>query len=95
MSSKFCLYDGVPLWVVNKSVPKHPFPWPLKGDCASRGWMMNTLTEAAAHAYQDLYDNTGGMLDDLAHFWAASAQQFANVSSVIGYEIINEPFAGG
>ena len=30
MSSYFCLYDGVPLWVVNKrSTPREAFPWPL------------------------------------------------------------------
>ena len=31
LSSKFCLYDGVPRWVIDKSVPKHAFPWPMKG----------------------------------------------------------------
>ena len=93
-SSRFCLYDGVPLWVANKSVSKHPFPWPLSGNCSSRGWMENMLSEAAATAFQDLYDNRSGMLDDLGNFWAAAALEFANVSSIIGYEIINEPFAG-
>ena len=90
-SSKFCRYDGVPLWVANKSVPKHPFPWPLKGDCSARGWMENALTEAAATAFQDLYDNTRGMLDDLSSFWAHAAQQFANVSSVIGCDKCKGP----
>jgi endoglycosylceramidase len=94
LSSKFCLYDGAPLWVVNKSTPKHEFPWPFKGNCSSRGWMKNTLTEAAAHAYQDLYDNHEGMLDDLSDFWARSASYFKDNPWVIGYEIINEPFAG-
>ena len=63
-SSSFCLYDGVPLWVANKSTPTHPFPWPFTGNCSSRGWMANCLTEAAGKAYQDLYDNHEGMLDD-------------------------------
>ena len=94
MSTKFCLYDGVPLWVVNKSVPEHPFPWPLKGNCSSRGWMINSLSEAAATAYQDLYDNKNGMLDDLAMFWKTAAAAFQNEPGVIGYEIMNEPFAG-
>ena len=94
LSSKFCLYDGAPLWVVNKSTSKHAFPWPLHGNCSSRGWMMNTLTEAAATAYQDLYDNHEGMLDDLAAFWSQAARGFKSSPSVIGYEVINEPFAG-
>lgn len=94
LSSKFCLYDGAPLWVINKSVPKHPFPWPLKGNCSSRGWMINTLSEAAATAYQDIYDNRHGMLDNLVAFWEQTAQLLANKSAVIGYETMNEPFAG-
>ena len=94
LSSKFCLYDGAPLWVINKSTPKHAFPWPLKGTDCSRPWGENLLSEAAATAYQDLYDNKEGMMDDLGKFWAYSAAQFKGNSNVIGYEIINEPFAG-
>lgn len=94
LSSNFCLYDGAPQWVVNKSTPRRAFPWPFKGDCSSRGWMQNTLTEAAAQAYQDLYDNKSGMLDDLANFWQHAAEQFRDEAGVIGYEIMNEPFAG-
>ena len=98
MSSKFCLYDGVPLWVVNKSTAKHAFPWPLGPpgvrNCSSRGWMINSLTEAAAHAYQDLYDNTNGMLDDMAAFWRKSAEVWRGNPNILGYELINEPFAG-
>lgn len=31
LSSKFCLYDGVPLWLINKmQQPTKPFPWPLE-----------------------------------------------------------------
>ena len=37
------------------------------------GWGENCLTEAAATAYQDLYDNKNGMLDDLGAFWAKVA----------------------
>lgn len=93
-SSNFCLYDGVPQWVANKSTPRHSFPWPFTGNCSSRGWGENCLTEAAATAYQDLYDNKNGMLDDLGAFWAEAATHFASVPAVLGYEIMNEPFAG-
>ena len=102
LSSRFCLYDGMPKFVVDKSTPRHPFPWPLKGNCSSRGWMINSLTEAAAQAYGDLYDNVGrnsktgesGMLDDLVAFWAKSADFWKTEPGIIGYELINEPFAG-
>lgn len=43
--------DGVPLWVINKSVPVHEFPWPLSGNC-SRFWEDNIFAEASAKAYQ-------------------------------------------
>jgi endoglycosylceramidase len=82
------------LWVANKSEARHPFPWPLKGDCNSRPWSANELAEASSQAYSDLYHNVRGMRDDFAAFWRATAHRFAN-SSILGYEIINEPFAGG
>lgn len=94
LSSKFCLYDGMPLWVANKSVPRKPFPWPFTGDCSTRSWSDNILSEAAAQTYQDLYDNHLGMLDDLADFWRHAAEQFTDEPGVLGYEIMNEPFAG-
>ena len=94
LSTKFCLYDGVPLWVINKSKSEHPHPWPFKGNCSSRGWMANTLSQAAATAYQDIYDNKYGMLDDLAEFWKRTADAFKDEPGVLGYEIMNEPFAG-
>ena len=40
LSSKFCLYDGAPRWVIDKSStnnPDHAFPWLFQGDCDSRG----------------------------------------------------------
>eukprot|EP01126_Amoeba_proteus_P055817 TRINITY_DN6951_c0_g2_i3.p1 TRINITY_DN6951_c0_g2~~TRINITY_DN6951_c0_g2_i3.p1 ORF type:complete len:466 (-),score=64.19 TRINITY_DN6951_c0_g2_i3:49-1446(-) len=92
-SSKFCLYDGIPLWVANKSKARDPFPFPFTGDC-SRNWEENCLTEAAGQAYQDLYDNVGGMRDDFVNFWSESSQRWKGNTNVIGYELINEPFAG-
>ena len=34
------------------------------------------------------------MLDDMANFWAHSAGVFAANPAVVGYELINEPWAG-
>ena len=50
LSLQFCTYDGVPPWVIAKIPPRHAFPWPFTGNCSSRGWMTNALTEAAAQA---------------------------------------------
>ncbi|EDQ88157.1 uncharacterized protein MONBRDRAFT_9488 [Monosiga brevicollis MX1] len=92
-SSRFCLYDGIPLWVANRSVSRHAFPWPLSGDCSSRPWAENEITEACGQAYQDLYDNHAGMRDDYVAFWVETARQFRDLP-VLAYELINEPFAG-
>jgi aryl-phospho-beta-D-glucosidase BglC (GH1 family) len=34
------------------------------------------------------------MLDDFISFWTKSSQQWNGNTNVIGYELINEPFAG-
>lgn len=52
------------------------------------------MTIAAATAYQDIYDNNHGMLDDLTRFWVEAAKEFKDTPGIIGYEIMNEPFAG-
>eukprot|EP01065_Artemidia_motanka_P031517 TRINITY_DN378_c0_g1_i1.p1 TRINITY_DN378_c0_g1~~TRINITY_DN378_c0_g1_i1.p1 ORF type:complete len:496 (+),score=181.11 TRINITY_DN378_c0_g1_i1:63-1490(+) len=94
MSSLFCTYDGLPQWLVNRSKPTHPFPWPYHGNCSSRGWGTNCLTEAADRAYQNLYDNNYGMRDSFVQFWKESAKRWAGDTNVLGLELINEPFAG-
>lgn len=76
---------------MDKSEPLFPFPWPQKGNCSTRGWEQNSLTLAAATAYQNIYDNHKGMLDDLVGFWEESAKQFESLPGVIGYETMNEP----
>eukprot|EP00756_Hemistasia_phaeocysticola_P023153 Hpha_TRINITY_DN15873_c1_g6::TRINITY_DN15873_c1_g6_i1::g.189793::m.189793/K05991/E3.2.1.123; endoglycosylceramidase len=94
MSSKFCTYDGLPLWLVNRSHSLMPYPWPYKGNCSSRGWETNCLTEAADRSYQDLYDNKHGMRDAFVEFWEESAKRWAGDTNILGLELINEPFAG-
>lgn len=94
LSSKFCLYDGFPLWTIDKSVARNSFPYPFNGTCASRGWMTNALSEAASQAFGDIFTNHAGMRDDFGTFWTESAKRWANASHVLGYELINEPFPG-
>ena len=94
LSSLFCTYDGVPLWLIQKSIPKFKFPWPLKYDNCSRNWQLNQLTEASSQAYEDLYKNKSGMLDDFIHFWNKSLYLWNSNPYILGYELINEPFPG-
>ncbi len=82
LSGKFCVYDGFLLWVINKSSPTHPFPWPLCGDC-SRPWGENAISEAAGQAHRDFYDNHAGIRDAFVRFWTFSAQLWSNCDSVM------------
>eukprot|EP01045_Picozoa_sp_COSAG04_P014281 COSAG04_NODE_1059_length_8523_cov_2.419853_2_plen_475_part_00 len=117
LSSAFCLYDGAPRWVIDKStaaLPRdHAYPAPIGAPAPSdnnctlsgsphspcncswqAGWSENALTYAAANAYQSIYDNKAGMRDDMANMWANAAAEFKDTPGVIGYELMNEPFAG-
>ena len=64
------------------------------GVCVCRPWEENFFAEATGQAYQDLYNNHNGMANDMVNFWVKSASYFHNNSNVIGYELINEPWAG-
>lgn len=96
LSSYFCLYDGAPTWAVDLSNSStHPFPWPLSSEegACDRPWFENYFAEATGAAFQDLYDNTNGMRDHFANFWKHLAQTFKD-KHILGYELINEPWAG-
>lgn len=46
-------------------------------------------------AFQCLYDNQNNVVwDAFAGFWQQIALRFLNYDNVLGYELINEPWAG-
>ena len=51
LSSKFGGYDGAPLWLVNRSTPRKPYPFPFKPPLAS--WSEGYLAEAVGQARID------------------------------------------
>ena len=105
--SRMLCVEGMPTWTVNTGNAKN-FPEPLHEpfivdpktgmptdeDCAKFFWSDYYFTEATSVAFQNLYNNTDGLLDSWAAFWAKTASGFKNFSNVIGYELINEPWAG-
>jgi endoglycosylceramidase len=92
-SSLYNAYDGIPIWITKTFPPvENPFPWPFKKvDSFSP---MAYLTQSCSAAFQNLYDNYKGARDALVAFWVKVASTFKNSSNVIGYELINEPWAG-
>jgi len=84
-------YDGAPLWLVNKTQPRRPFPWPHK---KISSWGQSYSTEAIGQCFQDIYKNVHGGLDEWSKFWQVVAQYFKQQSYVLGYELMNEPWAG-
>jgi endoglycosylceramidase len=51
------------------------------------------LAQATGVAFQGLYDNANGMRDTFANFWNKTTTYFKD-KPILGYEIINEPWAG-
>ena len=101
---KFC-GNGVPDWVPQP--PEFNFPYPLeveyevdengypsREDCDSVQWPNYHFSTSLSHSVGRLYKNYDGLMDKFAAFWGLVAQTFADRDSVIGYEIMNEPWCG-
>ena len=57
-------------------------------------WFCGYITYEACDVYQNFYDNKYGAIDKLARVWKLIAAEFRDKSNVIGYNVINEPWAG-
>ena len=44
--------------------------------------------------FGQFYANVNGVADNFAKFWKLMANEFKDLDNVLGYELINEPFAG-
>ena len=84
--------DGAPAWVVNETKPRHAFPWPFKKQPNS--WGERYLTEEIGQCFGELYHNTHGTGDAFADAWTQAAKEFLGVPGVLGFELLNEPWAG-
>lgn len=92
MSTKFNSYDGFPLWFMDL-LPKSSleYPWPFKDKNIG---FAAYLTKSCGHAFQALYDNHDNLQKYLINYWTIVAKMFSNHPYVLGYELINEPWAG-
>lgn len=91
LSSLFESYDGAPLWILNDlPAPKHPFPWPFNHRGLFYGGAY--FTQACSLAFECLYRNVNHFEDYFHDFWSTTANVFKDLSSVLAYELINEPW---
>lgn len=106
LNERFC-GEGIPHWAV-KAPGAWPFPRPVQltpydlgpdgvpseQDCLKHDWTTYYFASETAGAFQSLYDNVDGIQNDFGEFWRRVAKRFRDNEYVVGYELINEPFAG-
>eukprot|EP00746_Dinoflagellata_sp_MGD_P068224 gnl/MRDRNA2_/MRDRNA2_28117_c0_seq1.p1 gnl/MRDRNA2_/MRDRNA2_28117_c0~~gnl/MRDRNA2_/MRDRNA2_28117_c0_seq1.p1 ORF type:complete len:553 (-),score=85.00 gnl/MRDRNA2_/MRDRNA2_28117_c0_seq1:48-1706(-) len=83
--------DGAPQWLVKKTQWRHKYPWPYKHSLDKHGHM---VAEAVGQTWGEIYKDTHGGLQAWAEAWKAFAAAFRNETSIVAYELINEPFPG-
>ena len=83
------------MWLLDE-MPKSlfDFPWPLKRSALNESLFAAYITEACGFAFQCLYKNVNHFGDYFQQYWSKVSSTFANRSSVLGFEILNEPWAG-
>ena len=99
LSEYFC-GEGLPDWAVQNSnfplpigLPYNKHGKPTREDCLSKKWWKYQFSYEASMMYQKLYtDET--LINSFLGYWNIVAETFKNSDNVIGYEIINEPWAG-
>lgn len=92
LSSTLGEYDGAPQWLTNRTERRHAYPWPLEEPLKS--WGLGYMAEATGQSFQEIYDNTHGGLDAWGDVWKYAARLFKDVPGILGYELLNEPWAG-
>jgi len=106
---KYC-GEGVPDYVQQKCASTFtgkPFPAPVAGaypndadgnpelaSCLSKSFFAYYLSSEVGSAFQCLYDNHENLWTSMGNFWQVVAKRFKSKPSVLGYEIINEPWMG-
>ncbi|EGC38983.1 hypothetical protein DICPUDRAFT_148335 [Dictyostelium purpureum] len=105
LSRKFC-GEGIPDWAVNftntdnfplpvaKTYPKNSQSYPDLNQCLNKDFGVYYFSKDVGELFQMLYDNTNGLQDQMIDYWRVLVKTFMDLDTVLGYEIINEPWAG-
>ncbi|MBM4356082.1 MAG: hypothetical protein FJ109_20210, partial [Deltaproteobacteria bacterium] len=79
--------NGAPLWAtIDNGIPFDPPEGVM--------WFAIYGEPAVQQAFQSLWDDVDGIQQHYVQAWAHVAQRFADSHTVIGYDIINEPYPG-
>lgn len=78
---------------------KDPLPLDADGNptleaCLTNMFATYYLSAEVGAGFQCLYDNVDNLWDAFAGYWVAVASRFKSFDNVLGYELINEPWAG-
>lgn len=83
-----------PLPVVNSTYPVDADGNPTLEACLSKSFATYYFANEVGAGFQCLYENQNNLWDHFANYWKAIATKFASFENVLGYELINEPWAG-
>lgn len=67
---------------------------PTNKECAEHIWVQYYTTYALSSAVQSLYENYMGLATSFSEYWKTLAQTFQDGENILGYELMNEPWAG-
>ena len=90
LSTRYASYDGIPRWLANLTESRHDFPWPWKSEDSAP----HDIPEAPAQNFGEIYHDKNGGRTAWAAAWQAFAERFNGNNHVLGYELMNEPWAG-
>lgn len=106
LNEKYC-GEGVPDWAAVSEPDNFPLPlahepypldpqtgWPAQSLCDTKPWAGYQFTYALNNATGRLYRNVDGLRDKFVRFWGKVAEHWAGSQYVLGYELLNEPWAG-
>ncbi len=78
---------------MNSTYPVDSDGNPALDSCLSSMFATYYMSNEVGAAFQCLYDNTENLWDALAGYWVAVAKRFSKFENVLGYELMNEPWA--
>lgn len=86
--------EAFPLPAVNETYPLDANGYPALDSCLSKMFATYYLSAEVGAGFQCLYDNVDNLWDAFAGYWTTIATRFKSFDNVLGYELINEPWAG-